>query len=110
MFKKLLISIFAAICIANHAHAGLQEGIVTNLYIRASDHLIYFELSGANSSKPACAQQSYWMIRDENSLTGKQQLASILLAWSMGKRIRIQGAGTCLRWYDGEDVEMVILL
>ena len=110
MLIKLIIVISAAIFIANPAHAGLQEGIITNVSIRASDHLIYFEMAGTTATKPACAKNSYWIIQDENSLTGKQQLTSILLAWSMGKVIRIVGAGTCLRWHDGEDVDMVVLL
>ena len=86
--------------------AGTQQGFVTYLYVRASDGLVYFYLSGTPKDRPACAQNTtYWMIRDENSTAGKQQLAQLLTAYASGSTLTIYGADKCIRWPDGEDVD-----
>jgi len=47
------------------------------------------------------------MIKDENSNTGKQQLAILLAARASGETITVDGSNTCTRWGDGEDVDLV---
>lgn len=89
--------------------AGEAVGKVTDLMVR-SDGLIYFHLSTAPSARPACAAaHTYWMIKDENSNYGKQQLSQLMMAISSGSTISVIGTGTCTRWGDGEDVNMIIV-
>lgn len=91
--------------------AGTQTGKVTSLKVRASDGLIYFTLTGQHSNAPACtAGTNYWMIKNENSETGKRQFAQLLAARSTGATVEIVGAGTCTRWFDGEDVDQVDIM
>lgn len=44
------------------------------------------------------------MIKDEKSLTGKQQLAVLMQAQATGQQVAISGGNTCSRWSDGEDI------
>lgn len=90
------------------AHAGSVTGRVDQIWVRASDNLIYFTIKdGAASGKPACAKLGYWMIKDENSMTGKHQLSVLLAAQAAQKLVKITGFNTCTRWHDGEDVNVV---
>jgi hypothetical protein len=92
------------------AYAGSQTGQVTQIVKRASDGLIYINMTGQASGRPQCAAaQFYWMIKDENSVTGKQQLAMLMMARATGQTVSVVGSNTCLRWGDGEDVDYVIL-
>ncbi|MDX1252755.1 MAG: hypothetical protein IDH49_10990 [Gammaproteobacteria bacterium] len=89
--------------------AGVVTGQVDYVLVRASDGLIYVGLRNATvlSPAPTCATISYWMIKDENSNAGKQQLATLLAAQVAGKTITIWGSNTCARWRDGEDIDAV---
>ncbi len=108
---SLLLRLFAAIVlfcsISLSAFAGEQSGKITRLWVRSSDGLHYFILEGTGTNKPACARNSYWMIRDENSQSGRDQFAMLLSAFASGQRINVSGRNTCLRWGDGEDVESI---
>jgi hypothetical protein len=84
--------------------AGTQSGLVTKIYVRASDGINAVYLSGAPAGRPACATFPYWIIKDENSTAGKKQLALLVAAQATGKTISIEGAGVCSRWPDGEDI------
>ena len=93
------------------AIAGSQTGQVTDIYVRAHDGLVYIALSGTHANRPDCAaQHTYWMIRDEKSLTGKQQLALLMQAQATGQQVTISGSDTCSRWLDGEDIDEVRLV
>lgn len=85
-----------------------QIGRVTMLSVRSSDGLIHFELDGARGPRPACAEQhGYWVIRNENSDTGKRQYAMLLAARATGQVLTVTGAGVCDRWADGESVNSI---
>jgi hypothetical protein len=90
------------------ASAGSQTGHIVHLHVRASDGLIYVILDGPVSGRPACATINYWMVKNETSSTGKQQLAQLLAARVSGQEITIVGTNTCTRWSDGEDIDDVI--
>lgn len=107
-----LLSLAAcAALLSTPATAGTQIGQVTELRTRARDNLIYFYLTGSASGRPACAAgYAYWMIKDENSATGKRQFAMLMSAMLAGKTVSVSGTGACTRWADGEDVEEVVLL
>ena len=50
-----------------------------------------------------------WMIKDENSVVGKSQLSMLLTVYVSGKTVTVIGDGTCTRWHDGEDVNVIYL-
>ena len=98
---------FLCFWLSSLSHAGSQVGSIVDLWVRASDGLIYFSLSGGRTPPPCAAAHGYWMIRDENSNVGKQQYAMLLAAKLSGKTVAVLGLGTCTRWPDGEDVDEI---
>jgi hypothetical protein len=106
--KKCTLAFFLCAGLTNVAVAGgTQTGKVTFITIRGSDGLILIELSGTPSNKPACAPYTYWIIKNENSLVGKQQLALLVTAKATGQTVAISGTGDCTRWPNGEDIDTV---
>lgn len=95
--------------ISSNSFAGSVTGPVTSIAIRASDGLVFVAIGATASGQPTCATHSYWMIKDENSNVGKQQMAAFLAAYVAGKTVTIYGTNTCTRWSDGEDVDMVVV-
>ncbi|RYV04082.1 hypothetical protein SOPP22_01380 [Shewanella sp. OPT22] len=93
-------------------YAGQQTGTVGTFIVRSSDGLIYFYIKGETASgRPDCAKgHSFWMIKDENSETGKKQFSMLLAAKLSGSQIKVTGTGECTRWGDGEDVNGIQLL
>lgn len=98
-----------ALALAPAAYAGTQVGKIDNIAARTSDGLLIIELTGTASGKPQCATHSYWMIKNENSTIGKQQLAMLMAAQLSGKTVTIVGTAACTRWADGEDIEYVMV-
>ena len=109
MLTRLLL--LTSLCVsAVPCFAGSQKGVITQLLVRASDGVVYFFLSGTPKDRPSCAQVwTYWMIKDENSTAGKQQLVQLLTAYALGTPVAVFGTNTCTRWGDGEDVEYIVL-
>src|SRR5438445_7782381 len=97
--KNIVSSLLVAMSLSCvNAFAGTQSGQITALLKRASDGLIYLYLSGQATGRPPCAANTtYWMVKDENSVTGKQQLAMLMAARATGQTITIGGSNTCLR-------------
>lgn len=90
------------------AAAGTVTGKVVRLQTRASDGLQIMTVAGALSGRPACASRyDYFIIHDEKSDTGKTQYAMLMAAYLGDIIVTIDGANTCTRWGDGEDVEAV---
>ncbi|WP_105900742.1 hypothetical protein [Vibrio gangliei] len=104
--KKFLTFLMATL-IPSHSFAGSQTGVITNLTVRASDGLIYFYMNGETKNKPECATYNYWMIRDENSNTGKQQYSLLLSAFASQTKVTVEGMNSCIRWKDGEDINVI---
>lgn len=104
--------IFAALTysICCNLFAGQQTGQVTQVRVRASDGLNYFELSEGHTGRPTCATHAYWMIKDETSDAGKKQLALLLSAKLSGATVTVTGSNTCTRWGDGEDANEIALV
>jgi len=93
------------------AVAGTQVGKVADIQIRASDGLVLFYLTGDPAGRASCAASTkYWMIKNENSDTGKRQIALLLSARSIGATVSVYGANTCSRWGDGEDADAITLM
>lgn len=110
MKRSSIRFLFAVLCFCAPvlALAGTQTGHIVHLHVRASDGLVYVILDGPVSGRPACATINYWMIKNETSSTGKQQLAQLLSARVSGQEITIVGTNSCTRWSDGEDIDDVI--
>lgn len=106
-FFLVLAFLFAIQC--NPAYAGEQVGKILSITVRSNDGLIYFVMENTATGKPACAKNSYWIIADENSVTGKQQLAILLTARAGGQTINVSGSNSCVRWHDGENVVSITL-
>ena len=109
MRRSISAFLFVGLIFPGVAYAGQQIGTVIDLRVRASDGLQYVSLSGTHTNMPACAGNTYWMIKDENSTAGKAQLAMLMTAITTGRQVLINGAGTCTRWVDGEDINEVKL-
>ena len=103
-----LVSLYLGMTTVALAGGG-QTGKITFLTLRGSDGLVLVELAGSATGKPGCALYSYWILRDETSLIGKQQLAFLLAAKAAGQTVAISGTGSCSRWHDGEDIDTVQL-
>lgn len=89
---------------AGTASGSSQIGTVFRVHVRASDGSVYFYVEGDRTQRPACALHPYWVLANETSVAGKQQLALIIAAQTSGRTIYVWGTGTCTRWNDGEDV------
>ena len=87
--KTITSSLFLAMSLlfCASASAGTQTGQITLISVRASDGLVYFYLAGQASGRPQCAANTtYWMIKAESTIAGKQQLAQLLAARATGRR------------------------
>ncbi|MBB3006214.1 hypothetical protein [Cupriavidus alkaliphilus] len=106
--KSLAVGVLAVFGIVSHAMAGTAVGKVTKLNVR--EGLVYFTLSGAAVGRPGCAVNTqYFMIKDENSSVGRQQIALLLTAMSSDKLITADGANQCTKWGDGEDLRQIVI-
>jgi hypothetical protein len=90
-----------------YADASSQFGFINRIHVRATDGLVYFYVDGQRSTPPPCATQPYWVIANEGSTAGKQQLAMLMMAQASGKPVTIFGSGDCARWSDGESVSEI---
>lgn len=108
--KPILTTLLAIRPISSsvEASASTTQGLVKFLYSRQSDSLNYVEINAAVSGRPACAAgTTYYIIRAESSDVGKSQFAMLMSAYLSRVPVRIYGAGTCVRWVDGEDIDAV---
>jgi hypothetical protein len=107
VINKLAVISFGLL-LASNCFAGWQSGKIAVINVRASDGLHWVVLEGQPQGRPACASvQIYWIIKDENSVAGKSQISLLLAAQAAGKPVSITGLGTCTRWGDGEDINVV---
>lgn len=109
MKKVILFVVLYAILCASNCFAGYITGTVSSVVIRASDGLVYITVTGTRIYPAPCSTVGYWMIKDENSNVGKQQLAALLAANASKSEVTIYGTNTCTRWGDGEDIDSVIV-
>ncbi|WP_111856116.1 MULTISPECIES: hypothetical protein [Acinetobacter] len=107
MYKKFIYFI-VLIVFSSHMWAGTARGKITSIIVRDSDGLVYVNVEG-RANKPDCAVGNYMIIKNENSATGKRQLALLLMAQAANKVISVTGYGTCSRWPDGEDINYIIV-
>ena len=88
---------------------GIVPGNIIHVYVRQNDGLVFFELDGTISGRASCAtSNNLWILPMENSDTSKRQYAALLAARASGIPVGVQGAGTCTRWVNSEDVDTLI--
>lgn len=97
------------LCLSQMIYASSVTGKVDRIIVRDSDGLVYVTFTGNRTDKPTCATANYMVIKNESSVTGRQQLAILLLAQSTDKTITVVGHGSCIRWRDGEDINYIIM-
>lgn len=107
--RGIAIPLGLILVLAPVAEAGTATGTVVNLIIRDTDGLVYVYLSAAPTGRPPCAAStSYFMVAAENTDSGKRLYALLLSAKVTGQTVQVNGANTCTRWADGEDIASVI--
>lgn len=95
--KKLIIVMFISISFFSNASATeAGPGMITNIHFM-DDGCIIFVHSGTRSASNPCHPDKYdnrWAI-DASTEAGRTQLAGLLSAYTLGKKIKIIGKGTC---------------
>ena len=90
------------------AYASDYLGKVSVIHVRDADGLIWVYIEGTRTGeRPTCADKEYLVIKNENSPAGQRQLALLMMAQASDKTVFIEGARTCTRWGDGEDINML---
>lgn len=108
--KKVLffVLLMSQLIIVGNALASTYTGKVSTISVRDEDGLVWITIQGERTSnRPTCATNWYMVIKNENSSAGKRQLAMLVMAKATNKIVVIDGAGTCNRWRDGEDISTV---
>ena len=110
MIRKRLIKYLVMIFMLsiNTTYASTYSGKISSIIVRDSDGLVYINIEGVRVGNiPACSKYNYMMIKNENSATGKRQLALLMIAHTNNRTVYIEGAHKCSRWADGEDINLV---
>ncbi|MBJ8452533.1 hypothetical protein [Acinetobacter bereziniae] len=108
--KKISFVVFIVfqLIFVGNALASTYKGKVSSILVRDEDGLVWVYIAGERTgNRPACATNYYMVIKNENSPTGKRQLALLMMAQATNKTVLIDGSNTCNRWGDGEDISMV---
>jgi hypothetical protein len=108
--KKISFVVFILfqLIFVGNALASTYKGKVSSIHVRDEDGLVWVYILGERTgNRPNCAVYDYMMIRNENSPAGKRQLAMLMMAKATNKPVMIDGAGTCSRWGDGEDISTI---
>lgn len=107
--KKIIYAILIIqLMWASLADASTVTGKVSVIRVRDADGLIWIDIQGERSGEiPNCAKKAYMVIKNENSSSGKRQLALLMMAQASNKTVSIEGVKTCTRWVDGEDIGTV---
>lgn len=97
----------ASPAIAGNAGAGYISGLII-----ANNGVVLFNTSGVRTDKPACVGPNLdtrWAI-DASTPAGQAQLAMLLNAYNLHKRITVGGTHTCSAWGDTETVSIFWVL
>ena len=90
------------------AFSSTYKGKVAGLNVREEDGLVWVYIAGERTGeRPSCATNWYMVIKNENSPAGKRQFAMLMMAKALNSVVLIEGAKTCNRWGDGEDISFI---
>jgi len=96
----------AALLVINSSFAGTSNGVVTRIS-NIDSGIFVFEAGTMNSRIGCSVVGNEWAI-DVNTAAGRAMQATVMLAYSMGKTIYVQGKGACTAWSDRESAAIVI--
>lgn len=65
--------------------------------------ILTFSTTGTRTARPACATLDRWVVSTSTS-AGQFMASALLTAYSMHKRVSINGLGNCAVWSDTETV------
>ncbi|MBB5986668.1 hypothetical protein [Sphingobium lignivorans] len=68
-----------------------------------------FSQNGTRTAQPSCSTLNRWAV-DTSTDAGKAMVAIILSAYSMRKKVVIQGTGDCSTWFDSEAVDYLYII
>ncbi|WP_151798169.1 hypothetical protein [Acinetobacter bereziniae] len=108
--KKISFVVFILfqLIFAGNAIASTYTGKVSAISVRDEDGLVWISIQGERTgNRPTCATHWYMVIKNENSSAGKRQLAMLMMAKATNRPVVIDGAGTCSRWSNGEDISTI---
>lgn len=80
--------------------SGGQVTYITTM----NNGIILFDVSGARTTRPACATQVRWAFNGSTA-AGHAKLASLLTAYARQVTVNIFGTATCVSWGDTEEVD-----
>jgi hypothetical protein len=110
--RQLLLRVAALLLITPLAHAGFETGTVRFEYMQifstpSHPGFTFFYLEGGTKTdKPACATYNNgerWVINNAWP-AAKLQVAVLLSAFLVGRKVWIQGTNDCGAWGDTETV------
>lgn len=99
----LLVCVISAL--ASTANAGMADTGTVSLLYGFSSNVFLFTTSGTRSSAPGCAGAAQRFAIDTSTAAGKSQMSIVLLAYSLGKPIKVYGNGYCSVYSDSETVD-----
>ena len=102
--KKSALVFVMAVSVVCGAQAGTAAaGTPSNPYFMGNGTLL-IPTDGARSGALVCATKSGRFAIDGSTAAGKVQVAGMLTAIAMGRRVTILGTGACSVWPDTETV------
>jgi hypothetical protein len=112
--KKFVLALgFAAVSWGALANDSLGP-VVQPLIVTAGSGIGIFGVGPSGSfggAKPACATlglETYWAF-DVKTAQGKAAYSTVLLAYALGKKLRVIGTGNCDVWGDRESVNYLFI-
>jgi hypothetical protein len=108
--KKIIIFAFFIfqLILTGSTLASSYKGKVAAINVREEDGLVWVYITGERTGdRPSCATNWYMVIKNENSPSGKRQFAMLLMAKATKSVVLIEGAKTCNRWGDAEDISFI---
>lgn len=70
---------------------------------------LFFNQSGSRTSTPTCHTAGTRWVINTGTPQGQAMAAALLTAYSLGKRISVQGTGNCSLWGDTESVDYFVI-
>lgn len=111
-YLKLIVMVIAVFSPISLSYAGVGVGTVTKVLVGRMGNEVYVSVAGNINAFPcASAHPNGWnyAISLTNNPAGKDILSALLVAYTAGKTVEVQGVGTCTIDSTLEDIGYVIL-
>lgn len=92
---------------ASSVTAGTINSMTVQVYSPGGQY--FFSTTGTRTATPSCATQPRWVI-DTSTSAGQSQVAALLSAYTMNKKVSVTGTGTCSVWADTETVLVLYII